>query len=236
MSYSAEHNLTPDDQIVAADSRRGRLQRITRHSVYSATWNESTSMYSCSSRGSSLYRCCAALLIGINAFSKPVHIVTNLSEEATSPASNTSSSNERSRLLLHESIVVGNGPLRLPHYCVDVCTNARPLTQCYDQLRVESANAIATTSSSSVVHEGAAQCHASSQQQTSTVSTTSDEDTAGAGGGNRCINVATLRSVWRLTAASDDGDADSTDLGDPHFMIPIEESLIGQQSDLYEFV
>ena len=229
MSYPAEHYSTPG---VAADGRRGRLQQITRHSVYRATSN-SASMCSCSSiaRGSS---CRAALLIGINAFSKPVHIVTNLSdsEEATSPVSNTSSSsfNERSRLLPHELIMVGNGVLRLPHYCVDVCTNARQLT--LGRLLVEPANAVATTSSSSVVHE-AAQCHASSQHHASTVNVPISED---AGGENGCINIATLRDVWRLTAASDDGDADSTDLGDPHFMIPIEESLIGQQSNLHELV
>ena len=215
--HPAEHH------IVAADTRR-RL-----HSVYGTT---SASMCVCSS----FCRCRAALLIGINAFSKPVHIVINLSEETTSPLSvsinTTSSQNERSRLLLHESIVVGNGvgPLRLPHYCVDVCTNARPLT--LGRLLVDPANAVATTSSSSVVHE-AAQYHASSQQQTSTVNVPISEE---AGGENGCINIATLRDVWRLTAASDDSDADSTDLGDLHFMIPIEESLIGQQSNLHELV
>ena len=59
------------------------------------------------------------------------------------------------------------------------------------------------------------------------------------GDGNGCINVVTLHGVWRLTAAaasSDDGGADSTDLDDPHFMLPIEESLLGQQSNLHELV
>ena len=58
------------------------------------------------------------------------------------------------------------------------------------------------------------------------------------GDGNDCINVVTLHGVWRLTAAaaSDDGDADSTNLDDPHFVLPIEESLLGQQSNLHELV
>ena len=58
------------------------------------------------------------------------------------------------------------------------------------------------------------------------------------GDGNGCINIVTLRGVWRLTAvaASDDGDVDSTNLDDPHFMLPIEESLLGQQSNLHELV
>ena len=216
--HPAEHH------VVAADTRR-------LHCVYGTTF---APMCVCSS----FCRCREALLIGINAFSKPVHIVMNLSEETTSPLSvsiNTSSSqNEGSRLLLHESIVVGNGisPLRLPHYCVDVCTNARQLT--LGRLLVEPGNAVATISSSSVAHEGAAQYHASSQHHASTVNAPISEHVGGAENG--CINIATLHDVWRLTAASDDGDADSTDLGDPHFMIPIEESLIGQQSNLHELV
>jgi hypothetical protein len=71
------------------------------------------------------------------------------------------------------------------------------------------------------------------------VTTSSEEDTP-VGGNNCTINVVTLRNIWRLTSTAtftESDDRDSTDLDlDDLFMIPIEESLIGQQSSLHEMV
>jgi hypothetical protein len=71
------------------------------------------------------------------------------------------------------------------------------------------------------------------------VATISEEDSPV--GGNECtINIVTLHDIWRLTStatSTDGGDRDSTGLDvDDLFMIPIEESLIGQQSSLHELV
>lgn len=196
---------------IVADSCRlqqthGRCKRCS-----TSTPNSGASSRGLTAGCSSLYkyRCSPALLIGINAFSKPVHIVKNLTEEA-SPLCVSSETSP----LLHE-LLTGTVSRQAPHYYVDVCTNERDPTQ----LQVEPANT--ASSSSAVVHEAA---HACTQ-----TSTSSDED---AGGGTDCINIVTLHNVWRLTA-TDSGDTDSTD---DLFMIPIEESLIGQQSSSHELV
>ena len=200
-------------QIVAGTRRSGRLIR-----AYSAT--------SASTRVTIiLYRCRPALLIGINAFSKAVHIITTVSEEAA-PLCVSNTSNE-SPPLLHE-LLIGTVPLHLSHCCVyDVCTNGQDAQGAPNQLQVEPANTASSSSSVHVVHEAAA-AHACTQISTATQC---DED---AGGGNDCINIVTLHNVWRLTAtAYDSGNTDSLD---DLFMIPIEESLIGQQSSSHELV
>ena len=167
---------------IVADSHRLQQTR-----AYGAT---SASTRVCSS----LYRCRPALLIGINAFSKPVHIVTHLSEEAP-PLCVSNTSNESSPLL-HE-LLIGTDPLHLiPHYCVYGCINGQDAQTAPTQQQVEPVNT--ASSSSSVVHEAAA-THACTQ-----ISTISDED---AGGG---INIVTLHNVWRLTA-TDIGNTHSTD-------------------------
>ena len=72
--------------------------------------------------------------------------------------------------------------------------------------------------------------------------TTSSEEVTPGDANDSTINIVTLHNIWRLTrcrTATDSGDRNSTGLDvDDHdlFMIPIEESLIGQQSSLYELV
>jgi hypothetical protein len=98
------------------------------------------------------------------------------------------------------------------------------------QLQIEYANT-ASNCSSSLVHDREA-------AQTATIG--GEEDTpVGARGNDRTVNIVTLHGIWRLTstATNDSGDGDSTDLDvDDLFMIPVEESLIGQQSSLHELV
>ena len=111
---------------------------------------------------------------------------------------------------------IGIGHLR--HYCVSTCTDG----QLQDNQSAPSSSQVdraCAASSASVVHEVCTQA-------------TGDDD-AGSRNGN-CMNVVTLCSVWRLAAADID-DTDSTDSSDL-FMIPIEESTIGQQNSLHELV
>ncbi len=99
-------------------------------------------------------------------------------------------------------------------------------------LQIESANT-ASNCSSSLVHDHEA-------AQTATIGGEEDTNTpVGARGNDRTVNIVTLHGIWRLTstATNDSGDGDSTDLDvDDLFMIPVEESLIGQQSSLHELV
>ena len=190
---------------IVADSRLSRrLHAQPRQPSCEAT-SASTPACTC--------RCHPALLIS-NAFSKPVHVVTNLPEEA----SPLCVSNEASPLQLESLMVMRAGPLQfVPHY--SVCTNE------LDALRTPNA---ASNCSSSLVHEAA-----------QTATTSSEEVTPG--GANDCsINIVTLHSIWRLTrcrTATDSGDRDSTGLDvDDLFMVPTEESLIGQQSSLHELI
>ena len=194
-----------------ADSRLGpgrRLHAQPRQRSYDAA-AASTPACTCS-------RCHPALLIG-NAFLKPVHVVTNPPEVAPPLCV----SNEASLLQHCESLMMMRaGPLQfVPHY--SVCTNE------LDALRAPNA---ASNCSSSLVHEAA-----------QTATTSSEEVTPG-GANDYTINIVTLHNIWRLTrcrTATDSGDRNSTGLDvDDHdlFMIPFEESLIGQQSSLHELV
>ena len=171
-------------------------------------------------------RCHPALLIG-NAFSKPVHIVTNPPEEAIPLCI----SNEASSLLHESLMVIQAGPLPfVPHY--SVCINELDALRApaLARLQVEPENAASNCSSSTLVHEAA-----------QTVNTCSSEETTPGGVNDYTINIVTLHNIWRLTrcrTATDSGDRDSTGLDheDDLFMIPTEESLIGQQSSLHELV
>ena len=167
-------------------------------------------------------RCHPALLIS-NAFSKPVHVVTNLLEEATPLCV----SNEASPSLNESLMVI---PQFVPHY--SVCTNGldAPRAPALARLQVESANAASNCSSSSLVHE-AAQTATNSSEEVSP---------GGANDYYNTINIVTLHNIWRLTrcrAGADSDDRDSTRLDEDNlFMIPVEESVIGQQSSLHELV
>ena len=69
--------------------------------------------------------------------------------------------------------------------------------------------------------------------------TNSSEEVNPGGANDYTINIVTLHNIWRLTRcpAADSGDRDSTGLDeDDLFIIPTEESLIGQQSSLHELV
>ena len=163
-------------------------------------------------------RCHPALLIS-NTFSKPVHVVTNLPEEATPFCV----SNEASLLQRESLMVMRAGPLQfVPHY--SVCTNELDALRApaLARLQVEPANA-ASNCSSSLLYEAA---------QT----TASSEEVIPVGGGSDyTINIVTLHSIWRLTRChttyTDSDNRDSTGLDeDDLFMIPTEESLISQQS------
>ena len=196
-------------QVYESDGVRSRS--ISRSSALIAEVSAQSS--SSSATYSSLHsECCAALLVG-DALSKPVHIrriVAPLSEDSDSNfLRDTSTSSEP----LH-------APGHLPHYCVhaDASTNGQD-TQSAPSTQIEPAGAASSTSS--VVYEDVHAC----------TLTTIDED-AGGGIGCTCINIVTLCSVWSLTAV----DTDNTDSTDDLFMIPIEESLIGQQSSLHELV
>ena len=107
-------------------------------------------------------RCHPALLIS-NAFSKPVHVVTDLPEEAVPLCV----SNEVSPLL-HESLMVMQaGPLQfIPHYSTDELEALR--APALARLQVEPANARAASncSSSSLVHEAAQTATNSSEEVT----------------------------------------------------------------------
>ena len=164
-------------------------------------------------------RCHPALLIG-NAFSKLVHVVTNLPEEATPLCV----SNEASPSI-NESLMVT--PQFVPHYSIYTNELDAPRAPALARLKVESANAASNCSSSSLVHEAA---------QTAT---TSSEEVNPGGANDYTINIVTLHNIWRLTRcpAADSGDRDSTGLDENDlFIIPTEESLIGQQSSLHELV
>ena len=175
-------------------------------------------------------RCHPALLIS-NAFLKPVYVVTNLPEEATPLCV----SNEASPLLHKSLMVMRAGPLQFvpPHYSNSVCTNELDALRApaLAQLQVEPANATSNCSSS-LVHEAA-----------QTATTSSEEVTPG-GANDYTINIVTLHNIWRLIrcrtcTATDSGDRNSIGLDvDDHdlFMIPTEESLIGQRSSLHELV
>ena len=175
-----------------------------------------------STRPACTCRCHPALLIS-NAFSKPMHVVTNLPEEAIPLCV----SNEASPSQNESSIVT---PQFVPHY--SVCTNEldAPRAPALARLQIGPANAARNCSSSSLMHEAA---------QTATNS--SEEVTPG-GANDYTINIVTLHSIWRLTryrcrTAADSGDRDATGLDDDDlFIIPTEESLIGQQSSLHELV
>ena len=162
-------------------------------------------------------QCCPGLLIGVNAFSKPVHIVANLSEDSDSVRVSRTS-NETS--LLPHGIIEITGHGHVPHYCVDADKQDIPSPS--SQTSTESAS-----TTSSAVYEDVHAC------------TQAASDDADAGGGSGCINIVTLQSVWRLRALSvSDHIIDDTDSMDDlfMFMIPVEESLIGQQSSLHELV
>ena len=150
----------------------------------------------------SLHTECCPVLLVSDAFSKPMHIVPPLSVDSDF-------------LCVSGGEEIGIG--HLPHYCVSTCTDG----QLQDNQSTPSSSQVdpaCVASSASVVYEVVHVCTQS----------TSDD----VGGGNGCINVVTLCSAWRLTAA----DTDGTDSTDDLFMIPIEESRIGQYSTLHELV
>ena len=202
---------------IVADSRLGQHAQPRQRSYDFAAASTSTLAWTCS-------RCHPALLIG-NAFSKPMHVVTNPPEEAPPLCV----SNEASPLL-HESLMAMRaGPLQfVPHY--SVCTNEldAPRAPALARLQVEPANAASNCSSLSLVHEAA-----------QTAINSSEEITPG-GANDYTINIVTLHNIWRLTrcrTAADSGGRYSTGLDeDDLFIIPTEESLIGQQSSLHELV
>ena len=199
---------------IVADSRRRRLHAQPRQPSCDA----STPACTC--------RCRPALLIS-NAFSKPVHVVTNLPEE-TAPLC---VSNEASPLLNESLMVI---PRFVPHDHYTVCNYdeldaPRPRAPALARLQqVEPENAASNCSNSSLVH------------QTAQTATTSSEETTPGGANDYTINIVTLHNIWRLTrcrTATDSGDRDSTGLDkDDLFIIPTEESLIGQQSSLHQLV
>ena len=167
---------------------------------------------SCSSR------CRPALLVGSNVLFKPVHIVANLSSDAASHR-DTMTSNENlisEPPLPLEFEAMETGSRHPPHYCMD--------TGGLTQLTVVGP-ACAASSTSSVVHDHELEA------MDSQACTQSSYD--GEGGG--CINVVTLCNVWRLGVADNDTDSNSMDDHDP-FLIPVQESLIGQQCSSYELV
>ena len=149
-------------------------------------------------------RCHPALLIG-NAFSKPVHVITNPPEEAPGPP--LCVSNEDSPLLHGDSeslMVMRAGPLQFaPHY-----------TNYCNALRAPHA---ASTCSSSLVYD----------REAAQTTTTSSEEVNPGGANDYTINIVTLHNIWRLTrhrTAADSGDRDSTGLEsdeDEFFIIPI---------------
>jgi hypothetical protein len=131
--------------------------------------------------------------------------------------------------IVQQTVSVTPAPLHYPG--VDIHANELDHVQrAPTRLQIEPANAD-NSSSHSLVHEACTQ----------TVATISEEDSP-VGGNGRTINIVTLHGIWRLTStatSTDGGDRDSTGLDvDDHdlFVIPIEESLIGQQSSLHELV
>ena len=203
--WPAGHYSTP----IVADIYSRHAQPRQRSYDFAAA---STSTLACTCS-----RCHPALLI-CNAFSKPVHVVTNLPEEAIPLCV----SNETSPSL-NESLMVT--PQFVPHY--SVCTNALDALRApaIARLQVGPANAASNCSSSSLLHEAA---------QTAT---NSSEETIPGGANDYAINIVTLHNIWRLTSTADSGDRDSTgEDEDDIVMIPTEESLIGQQSSLHELV
>ena len=108
--------------------------------------------------------------------------------------------------------VMEAGSRHPPHYCMD--------TGGLTQLTVVRP-ACTASSTSSVVHDHELEAMDSQAYIQSSYD----------GEGDGCINVVTLRNVWRLSIA--DNDMDSID---DLFIPPVQESLIGQQSSSYELV
>ena len=146
-----------------------------------------------------------------------MHIIAN-SPEVSDSVRVSRTSNETS-LLPHGEIA---GHPHVPHYCMDA-DSKQDIPSPSSQTNTEPALAASTTSSA--VYEDVHAC------------TQATSDDADAGGGSGCINIVTLQSVWRLRALSDH-IIDNTDSMDDlfMFMIPVEESLIGQQSSLHKLV
>ena len=152
-----------------------------------------------------------------------MHIVAKFSEDSDSPLRVSRLSRETSPVPRE---ITGRG--YLPHYCVDADQQDAPSmytsgTAPSSQTSAEPANAASNTSLAVYEDVHAAPC----------TQATSDDD---AGGGIGCINIATLLSVWRFRALRDTDNIDSTDDLFMIFTIPVEESLIGQQSSLHELV
>ena len=147
-----------------------------------------------------------------------MHIIANSSEDSDSVrVSRTSTASEAS--LLPHGEISSHGHVR--HYCVDADKQDIPSPS--SQTSIEPALAASTTSSA--MYEDVHAC------------TQATSDDADAGGGSGCINLVTLQSVWRLQALRDHSIDDTDPMDDLFmFMIPVEESLIGQQSSLHELV
>lgn len=114
--------------------------------------------------------------------------------------------------------------------CTDEQENQSAPSSSHDQVEsVTAAQAqLASSISESVVQETAVdlQCHVCTQAP-------GDDDRVG--GGNGCINFVTLCNIWRLEFTTIDTDNAGSTLDDL-FMIPIEESRIGQHSSSHELV
>ena len=133
-------------------------------------------------------QCCPGLLIGVNAFSKTVHIVAKFSEDSDSPLRVSRLSRETSPVPRE---ITGRG--YLPHYCVDADQQDAPSmytsgTAPSSQTSAEPANAASNTSLAVYEDVHAAPC----------TQATSDDD---AGGGIGCINIATLLSVLEVPSS-----------------------------------
>ena len=194
-----------------AKDTRARLHRYLTQTALDRAHTTASTMQSASGCSS---RCRPALLVGSNVLFKPVHVVANLSSDAASHR-DTMTSNENlisEPPLPLEFEVMETGSRHPPHYCMD--------TGGLTQLTVVGP-ARAASSTSPVVHDHELEA------MDSQACTQSSYD--GEGGG--CINVVTLRNVWRLSIA--DNDMDSID---DLFIPPVQESLIGQQSSSYELV
>ena len=181
-------------------------QSVRRSKLVAGVSTHNSSSSALAAACSSLHIECRTALLVSDAFSKPVHIASSSALSEDSAADFLCVSRTPTEPL-HEEII---GPGHLPHYCMDMdaCTDG----QLQD---IQSApQPIYVASSSASVHEVVRSDHMH------------------AGGGNGCINVVTLCSIWRLTAT----DTDETDSTDDLFMIPIEESRIGQQSSSHELV
>jgi hypothetical protein len=136
-------------------------------------------LYTCTSSATEMGATCWVWIrhyhtITVTVTAKSVHIVTNLSKEA-SPSP-----------LLDESPATGTGPLQsVPHYCVsEACTNELDAQGAPTRLQIAPANA----ASSSLVHHEAA--------QTATTVASGEEDTSM--GGNGCTYYQHSYSMQHL--------------------------------------